>query len=62
MNDCLGCGSPILIIDEFYFNMEKNKAFISTLLRDASSKGVTVFLVTRDSDWASELISLNAGT
>jgi hypothetical protein len=56
------CGepSPILIIDEFYLNTGKNKAF--TLLRDASSKGVTVFLMTRDSDWASELISLNGGT
>jgi hypothetical protein len=54
--------SPILIIDEFYLNTEKNKAFIRTLLRDASATGVTVFLMTRDSDWASELIALNCGT
>jgi hypothetical protein len=56
-----GKPSPILIIDEFYLNTEKNKAFIRTLLRDAAAKGVTVFLMTKERDWASELIELNDG-
>jgi hypothetical protein len=54
--------SPILIIDEFYMESEKNKAFVRTLLSNASAKGVTVFLMTKDASWASELIKLNSGT
>jgi len=54
--------SPVLVIDEFYINSEKNKAFVRTLLRDAAAMGVTVFLMTKDADWASELIKLNGGT
>jgi hypothetical protein len=52
---------PILIIDDFYLNTEANKDFIRVLLRDAGAKGVIVFLMTKDRDWASELIHLNSG-
>jgi len=54
--------APILIIDEFYCDTEENKIFIRTLLRDAAGNGIIVFLMTRDRDWASELIKLNGGT
>jgi len=53
---------PILIIDEFYCDTEENKNFVQSLLKDASAKGIVVFLMTRDSVWASKLIGLNGGT
>jgi hypothetical protein len=53
---------PILIIDEFYMASEKNKAFVRTLISNANAKGVTVFLMTNDTAWASELSKLNGGT
>ncbi|MEM1009263.1 MAG: hypothetical protein AAGJ35_09680, partial [Myxococcota bacterium] len=46
-----GDPSPILIIDEFYCKTEKNEEFIQTLLRDASAKGVVVFLMTKEKEW-----------
>jgi hypothetical protein len=52
----------ILIVDELYCDTEENKNFVRTLLRDASAKGIVVFLMTRDREWASKLIELNAGT
>ena len=54
--------SPILIIDEFDCNTEKNKGFVRTLMRDAAAKGIAVFLLTKDQTWATELIKLNDGT
>ena len=54
--------SPILIIDEFYCKTKENENFIRTLIRDAAANGVIVFLMTRDEDWASQLIRLNGGT
>lgn len=57
-----GAPSPILIIDDFFFNTKQNEDFIRALIRDASAQGVIVFLMTRDKDWASKLIQLNGGT
>mmetsp|Transcript_15759 Transcript_15759/g.23191 ORF Transcript_15759/g.23191 Transcript_15759/m.23191 type:complete len:387 (-) Transcript_15759:1175-2335(-) len=54
--------SPILIIDEFYCKTEENKSFMRTLIRDANAAGVVVFLMTKDEDWASQMIRLSGGT
>lgn len=57
-----GDPSPILIIDEFDCKTEENEKFIKTLVRDANAHGVVVFLMTKEKEWASKLITLNGGT
>jgi hypothetical protein len=54
--------ASILIIDEFYCDTKENEDFIRTLLRDASSANVVVFLMTTNKDWATKLIGLNGGS
>jgi hypothetical protein len=54
--------APILIIDEFDCDTVENQKFVRTLLRDAATKGIVVFLLTLNSVWASKLINLNGGT
>jgi hypothetical protein len=62
MGNCTGRPAPILIIDEFYAASEENEEFVRTLLKDAAKSGICVFLITREPDWASKLITLNDGT
>lgn len=49
---------PSLLLMKFivYSDTEENQNFVRTLLRDAAAKGIIVFLMTRDQDWASKLI------
>jgi len=54
--------SPILIIDQFDCNSEENKDFAKSLIREAAAGGIVAFLITKEEDWASELITLNGGT
>jgi hypothetical protein len=54
--------SPILIIDQFDRSSKENKDFARTLIREAAAGGIVAFIITKEEEWASELVQLNGGT
>jgi hypothetical protein len=53
---------PLLIIDNFNVASPANKKFVQQLLQTATDKGVFVFIITTNKEWASTLIKLNGGS
>mgnify|MGYP000370584386 CR=1 FL=1 len=52
---------PLLIIDNFNVASPANKKFVLQLLQTASEKGVFVFIITTNKEWASTMVKLNGG-
>jgi hypothetical protein len=53
---------PMLIIDNFNEDTDKNKAFVKKLFQEASQFGVFVFILTSNETWATTLVGLNGGS
>jgi hypothetical protein len=53
---------PVLIIDDFNCDTEANRSFLFQLFTKAASNKVVVFILTKEKDWATEMIGLNGGT
>jgi hypothetical protein len=53
---------PVLILDNFNEESQENTTFVKNLLQDATDHEVLVFILTKESDWASKMVKLNGGT
>jgi hypothetical protein len=53
---------PVLIIDDFEEDTDKNKAFVKKLIQVASQFRVFVFILTAKRSWATTLVGLNGTT
>lgn len=53
---------PVLILDNFNIDTPANTSFAEKLFQAASDSGVFVFILTKNTNWASKLVKLNGGT